>query len=561
MPTQTPTQQLIHLASDIMGCDRHALRVAAVGSPFVTLGGSLSQAMRLQAKADEQLGLAMDLASLLGPAPLEEVLAAAVPVPAPAAKNGSGRTVREPLPEQRALLAAEEYVGGPAVHRILSAELTGPLDLVALRGALRAVVARHEGLRTVFAWSPKGPVRRVPVRGEAHLTVEQADGSGPDAQDAVAIAHARVRQAAPRLLGSPDRPAAAFVLTRFTEQHHVLSFLHHDAVADSWSAALVWRELLADYGNAVECRPIAENPMPSPDVALERATELAASGVLLTLASRRVAQLRDYPVTVQIPTGTPRPATFDHRGERELFTLPEAVRDGCEAVAHRAGVPRTCVLLAAWALTAGGLAGLDRLLIGTEVPRRPTSGLMRTVAPCSATVPVRCSLLGTVDYFLRGIACASSEALEFADVAAQSLSQGLGAPRDRSRTPLVQIAFSAEDELLPERVTAGGVTAAFHRGHCGGISADAALNVLRWGERPLLGLEYASSVFTRDEALALADRLLGTLAALVAADADAPVDDLARPSRHTDPAAGAAAGHRLDGIGKPAEAVAAAAVS
>ncbi|MER6347568.1 condensation domain-containing protein [Streptomyces sp. NPDC001595] len=522
MQTRPPTEELLDLTADIMGCDRHTLRVGAAGSPFVTLGGSLAQAMRLQARADEQLGLAVDLAWLMGPAPLEEALARAVPATATTLRTGPGRAVREPLPEQRALLTAEEYTGGAAVHRVLSAELTGPLDSAALRRALRALVSRHDGLRTVFVWSPKGPVRRVPVRGEAHLTVEEAP---PATGDPVAAAHARIGESADRLLGSPDRPPFAFVLTRLGDDRHLLSFVFHDAVADAWSAALVWRELLTDYERARTGRPVTESPSPSPDAALDRSVELAASGTVLTLATRRIAQLREYPTVVRLPAAAPRPGTFDFRGARLLFDLEPGVRERVEAVAARAGVPHAVVLLAAWALTAGRAAGLDRLLVGTEVPRRPTGALMRTVAPCSATVPVRCELHGPVDYFLRGMACAFSEALEYADVAPRALSQGLGIRPDRSRTPLTQITFAAHDELLPEVIEAGGLTARFHPGHCGGAGADAGLSVLRWGERPLLGLEYASSVFTEEEAATLARRLRRTLDALLAADPETFVED------------------------------------
>ncbi|MER6378019.1 hypothetical protein ABT255_59655, partial [Streptomyces mirabilis] len=82
MLTPTPLEELLDLAADVIGCDRRALPAGAAGSPFITLGGGLAQAVRLQARAGRQLGLAVDLAQLLGPAPLADVLARAVPVPA-----------------------------------------------------------------------------------------------------------------------------------------------------------------------------------------------------------------------------------------------------------------------------------------------------------------------------------------------------------------------------------------------------------------------------------------------------------------------------------------------
>ncbi|WP_393096859.1 acyl carrier protein [Streptomyces sp. LN325] len=69
MLTPTPLEELLDLAADVIGCDRRVLPAGAAGSPFITLGGGLGQAVRLQARAEQQLGLAVDLAQLLGPAP------------------------------------------------------------------------------------------------------------------------------------------------------------------------------------------------------------------------------------------------------------------------------------------------------------------------------------------------------------------------------------------------------------------------------------------------------------------------------------------------------------
>ncbi|MEU4996469.1 condensation domain-containing protein [Streptomyces sp. NPDC021622] len=526
MQRRTPTEELLDLAADVLADDRHAIRTAAKGAPFISLGGGLPEAVRLLATADDQFGMLVDLAGLLGPAPLEEVLSLAVPAPAPARRGGPGRSVREPLPEQGALLATEEFTGSGTVHQMSSAELTGPLDRSALRTALRALVARHEGLRTVFSWSPKGPVRRVPVHGEAQLVVRDEDTPAPG-HDAVESVHAAMRATAGLLGGHTDRPPAVFTLTRYSDEHHVLTFVHHLAVADTWSVGLIWRELFEDYERAAAGKPVPQSPAPSPDAALERAGELAASGVVHSLTSRRIAQLADFPTTVELPGTDGRPATFDFVGDQLLFPVPPEVRERCDLVVRRAGVSRTAVLLGAWALTVGRLAGTDRVLIGTRIPRRPTSGLMRTVAPCTPTVPVRCELQGTVDYFLRGIACAFSEGIEFADVPLKSLSRGLGVTPDRSRTPLVQIGFSSQEDLLPALTGVAGLGVRLSSGHFGGASADAELTVARWGDDPLLALSYATSVLGGDDAAALAEAVSGTLRELVTQPEDAPLDRVA----------------------------------
>jgi hypothetical protein len=524
MLTPTPLEELLDLAADVIGCDRRTLPAGAAGSPFITLGGGLAQAVRLQARAGRQLGLAVDLAQLLGPAPLADVLARAVPVPAaaPGPPAGAG-AVRALLPGQRAALAAERAAGAGAVCRVLSAELAGPLDAGALRRVLAALGARHEGLRTVFADAPHGPVRRVLAACTPPLVTLEAAGAG-GAGDPVAAVHGYLAARARQLVGRPGRPPLVFALGRLAGGGHLLSFVYHDAVADSWSAALLWQELLADYDRAVHRRPLVRGLRPGPDTAGRAAVAARPGG--LRAAAERAERLRGFPAAVDLAEGAPRPAVFDVRGERLHVGLDVRLRDAADATARRAGVPHGTVLLAAWALAVGRRAGLERLLVGCEVPRRATAALLGTLAPCSATVPVGCELEGGVDYFLRGVACAFSEALGCADLDTAELARELGVRPDRSRPVLTPVTFAARDELLPARVRAGALSARFHHGHAGAVTADAALTVLRWREDPLLRLEFAPAVLSRTRAVRLAGELRGALAALTAASPHTPVEDL-----------------------------------
>ncbi|MDJ0384753.1 condensation domain-containing protein [Streptomyces sp. G-G2] len=537
MQTPTPLEELLDLAADVLRHDRRTLPAGATGSPFLALGGGLGEAMRLQARADELLGLSLDAAQLLGAAPLADVLARAVPsAPAPAPGPGSVPTSELPLlPGQWAPLTAQPYVGPGAVHRVLSAELRGPLDLGALRTALGAVGARHEGLRTAFPSSARGPVRRV-LDGYALplITLPEPPAGAPE--EVVDAVHARLAAEVERLIGHPDRPPLVFALTRLAADRHLLSFLCHDAVADAWSAALVWRELLGDYARAAARRqPAVRAPVP-----LDPSDPPAVRADLL---AERVERLREFPAVVDLAGPGRRPAVFDFRGERLTLAVDPELRDAVGATAARAGVPHSLVLLAAWALAVGRRSGHEWLLVGAELPRHGAgdgaAARLRTVAPGSATVPVCCELEGGVDYFLRGIACAFGEALACSALDTESLARELGVRGDRSRPPLAQVTFADHDGLLPERTTAGPLSARFHHGHLGGATADAALTVLRWGGGgdALLALDFASSVLDRERAVELARELRAALVALTEAAETDPVEDLLAA---TAPSAGAA---------------------
>ncbi|MEV5657664.1 hypothetical protein [Streptomyces sp. NPDC052291] len=485
MPTRTPSEALLDLAADVMGLDARTLAARAAGSPFITLGGTFDRAARLRLRAGEALGLGLELHQLMGPAPLADVLDCAVPAAPPAPPRPS--PARRPLlPGQRAALGA-----GESAYRVLSAELSGPLDVTALRAVLDALCDRHEGLRTAFAPYGDGVGRHVLDRHPgplAELTgpAPVAPGPGP-----VAAAHSRLAAELRRVAGQPGRPPVAFALAALGPGRHLLSFVHHEAVADGFSAALVWRELLAGYERVVRGSAPGYAAAPGPDA-------------------------------VGTASGAPAPR---FRTERLAFALDDALRDAVDATARRAGVPHSCVLLAAWALVLGRDSGADAVPVGVELPRHPGAAPVRAVAACGARASAACELEGTTDYFLRGVACAFGEALgRLREEPSGARERGTAhALAPASPAPVL---FAARDEWLPARAAYGGLTARFHHAHLGSGPAQAALTVLRWRDDPLLCLDFAPAVIRRAAAVRLVAEVRHVLGALVRARAWAPVDDL-----------------------------------
>ena len=510
---------LAEIAAEVLAKTPESLRAQASRDSFIGLGGSSLDAARLLALCERRLSRTLDLARLLGPAPLAEVLAEAAKCEvftgslgqpaAPEAEQAGGN--RELLPGQRQLLLAEVYGGaGKALRILASAELTGPLDIAVLHQALRWAVARHETLRTVFIQRRKLQFsRRVLPDCEPQLTRQRQWITS--AQSGVQAVNEQLSSAAERLVTPLGRPPIAFTLTEFGEHHHLLSVLVHHLVADAWAAGLLWREIFGQYQAllAGDVPVGAGQPAPSPDLLLRRHAALAASGRLAELTRARIAQLTGVPTVVELPTELPRPEQFDFRAARFAFGLSNAARDACDDVAGRAKVTRTVVIFAAWALVVARQTGMAECVIGGTALQRPTDDLMRTVVSCAVPVPVRCAFpddVRTCDY-LRATSGALAEAAAAADVPFDSLVEGLGAAADDRRVPLVQVMFSAYDGYVPRALQAGDLRVTFHEGFCGGTGIDAALFLQHWGTSPGLFIEYRTSVLTPGEAATLSESL------------------------------------------------------
>ncbi|GAA0614974.1 hypothetical protein GCM10010174_35840 [Kutzneria viridogrisea] len=510
----TPLTQLSGLVGEVLGRGADAVLARATEESFVALGGTSMDAIKLVGLAERRLALAVDAGGLLGRTPLAAVLAAASECPPVAqVEPGEGPELLELMETQRGLLLSENFSTGTEWHMLSSAELTGPLDLAALRETLRWLAARHESLRTVLVREDGQVWRRVVPEWEPELFVQSL--RVPEGDSPVRAVHEQLGSTSNHYLSPWTKPSYAFVLTTFGEQHHLLSMLVHHVISDGWSVGLMWQEFAQAYGRLRAGQELDPTPAPTPDVVVRRRQALDASGSLVSITQDRIAQLSGLPTVVEVPSDTPRPQAFDYKGAMLDFGLSRQAREACEQLAARAKVTRTAVLLGAWALVIGRRTGMAEFLIANSVGMRPTEEILGVFGPCAAPAPMVCRLPEdqTVEQFLHGTAAAMADSLSYGDVRLAELMMGTGAfaVADGRRIPMTQIVFSANDQFAPESLHAGELEVRLHEGHCGGAPNDLLLYVQRWGDSPLLSLEYATSAYSASDANDLAEAVEGTL--------------------------------------------------
>ncbi|MEV0991675.1 amino acid adenylation domain-containing protein [Streptomyces sp. NPDC049949] len=134
-----------------------------------------------------------------------------------------------------------------AYHVPLLIPMRTEVDPTALGAALRALVARHESLRTVFPIADGEPSQKVLGADAAHPPVRTWD-IHPDELDVV------VRRLASEPFDlSGDLPLRAEILRAGPSQSVVLLVVHHIA-CDGWSIAPLCRDLASAYRDAAQGR-------------------------------------------------------------------------------------------------------------------------------------------------------------------------------------------------------------------------------------------------------------------------------------------------------------------
>ena len=120
--------------------------------------------------------------------------------------------------------------------------LEGVLDLDSLRGALTAIVARHEVLRTTYAISDRGrPVQQTVATAAIDLPVIDISDITHKLQES------EVQRIATELKSRPfdldHDPPLRLVLVRLSHLSHILIAATHHVASDDWSGKLFVSEL------------------------------------------------------------------------------------------------------------------------------------------------------------------------------------------------------------------------------------------------------------------------------------------------------------------------------
>ncbi|WP_410575588.1 non-ribosomal peptide synthetase [Amycolatopsis sp. cmx-4-61] len=342
----------------------------------------------------------------------------------------------------------------------LSLRLRGALDTDRLRDAVRAVVERHEVLRTVFEFD--GRLYRKVLPPERAGTDTFCTGRFP-AMDTTTGPLFQARQA-----------------------DGVLTLRAHRSVADERSLVLLVEELAAAYRG----------------VATEFAAEVPEVRSGDELAAFWSAKLAGFAV-VELPTDEIRPATMSFRSDRVTHPVPAGLSS---ALAERDVI---AYLTAATALVLSRHTGAERLVLGVghDGRREP-----RAVGPYADTAPVALDLSGVASAsdVVRLCRREIDEAVAHRGLSLPRLVERLGLARDASRHPVFQVGVVLAER--PASFTVPGATAE----QIGSARPDQRLDLRVHYTGAELQLDYAADLFDRRRIEHLATHLVTVLGELAA---------------------------------------------
>jgi len=435
----------------VAGIMAEVLSLPAVGreESFFDLGGHSLLATRIASRIRQRLGAAVTVGDVFTAptvAGLAALLSCTDQSEQPHRPVLTRRRSRDRVPasaaQQRLWFLGEIDRRADTYVIPLLLRLAGRLDLSVLTEAVRAVLGRHEALRTVLRHD-EGQLWQ-----EVVAAPDDLGGIVAERQVADPIAATVEELAVPFNLAT-DLPLRVRLLDSEAQQH-LLLLVHHVA-ADEWSVA----PLLADLDAAPALAGRPDLPVQYADHTLWQQELLGDPQDPDSLAGRQLAHWRtvlaDAPEELSLPTDRPRAARPTHHGGRVQWRIGPEIAANLVRLAHQHGATPFMVLHAAVVTWAHRHGAGDDIVLGTPAAGRGDAAVddlvgffvnslaLRTVVDPSQSFAALVEQVRQVDL----------AALDHAEVPFEFVVEALAPRRSLARHPLFQVmvAFEADNPV------------------------------------------------------------------------------------------------------------------
>lgn len=344
---------------------------------------------------------------------------------------------------QRRIWLFEQLWPGTGTYNVPSAvRLQGKLRAPVLERALRAVVARHEILRTTIFLAGSEPVQQAVAEPRLRLPIIDLERLPAADRRLEAARWIRVEAALPFDIARGPF-VRIWVIRHEVEDHVVLIDMHH-LVCDNWSQAVFFHDLTAFYRAFLDGHPtgLPELPIQYIDYAAWQREWLSDERMEAQLAYWRRA-LTDAPPVLKLPLDRSRPAKMSFRGE---IAVHRFARPALERLGEEEQVTRFMVLLAGFKIALHVFTGLVDVIVGSPVSGRERAGTENLIGFFANTLVLRTHLGGdpTLRELVRRERQVVLDAFAHQDVPFDKLIEDLKIQRDPSHPPLFQVNFVLE---------------------------------------------------------------------------------------------------------------------
>ncbi|MGB3697055.1 MAG: amino acid adenylation domain-containing protein, partial [Gordonia sp. (in: high G+C Gram-positive bacteria)] len=528
-PEGAAEESVATVFADVLGLER-----VSVTESFFDLGGNSLSAMRLAARVGEALGVELAVRDVFDAPSVRELAAAAAvgevalaPITAVTPRPAS---IPLSFAQQRMWFINRFDRTSAAYNLPIVVQLSGGLDLAALRAAMVDVVVRHEILRTTFPLSDGEPIQ---VIADAATVDEGLDWAVVDTPE-------QIEAAVTGGFDLSDRWPVRVRVLPAEDGEHVLAVVLHHIAADGESFGVLLADVVGAYAARVAGQAPHFTPLPVQfaDFAIWQHRELGSVDDPESVVGRQLAfwreELAGMPDVLELPSDRPRPAVASQRGGRLEFEVPADLGEQIARLAVTSGTTSFMVIHAALGALLSRLAATDDIAIGTPVAGRGQAVLDNLVGMFVNTLVLRTRIDGAESFeqLLARVREVDLAAFSHGTTPFEAVVDAVDPVRSESFAPLAQVYLSvrqdAGDTGRGPVPVVGDLQATPLAHDEAPIEMDLLVDVtVTETGRPWLGsVRYATDLFDEATAATFASRLVAVLTTLVDHPAT-PVGDAA----------------------------------
>ncbi|WP_433198875.1 non-ribosomal peptide synthase/polyketide synthase [Nocardia sp. CA-107356] len=419
---------------------------------FFALGGSSLLAAKAAARIGAAFGRTVGVRALFD-SPRVAELAAVVAADdsgaiGPALVAGA-RPARIPLsPAQQRMWFLNRYDPHSIAYNIpVALQLTGALDIAALRAAVADLIGRHESLRTRYPEVDGVATQLIVPVAQAVPSLYPIEGTEAE------MPH-RIRELATTTFDvTVDIPIRMRLFRIAGREEFVLAAVLHHIAADGSSLAPFVRDLMLAYCARSSDSAPGWTPLTVQyaDYALWQRELLGSEDDPESVSAQQLAYwtgaLAGLPDQLTLPTDHPRPARQSLRGAKVEFAIDASLHAALVALGRRSGATLFMVVHTAFAALLARLSGSSDIAVGTPIAGRGEAELDDVIGMFVNTLVLRTRVEGaeSFDELLGRARGVDIAAFSHADVPFERLVEVLNPERSTARHPLFQVGYSFQN--------------------------------------------------------------------------------------------------------------------
>lgn len=382
--------------------------------------------------------------------------------------------------------------------------------------SVQLLIRRHEALRTTFATRNGEPVQIInPPRP---LSIEQYDLRHIPAERQTVAWQQQVQDIYNAPFDLEEGPLLRTAVLQLDDQSFITTLVVHHIVSDGISTVLLLNELWRCYGQLAAGRAVALAPLPIQhvDYAVWQ-RQLLQGDMRQAQVDYWQRQLRQPLPGLALPTDRPRPTMQSYNGAAYSLRLPPKLMQKTAVFCQAHNITTFQLLLATYGLLLHRHTNQDDIIIGTAIANRNLPELQNIVGFLVNNLALRLDLAQnpTVADYVQRVRQTTLEAYANQDIPFEQLVDALQLERDNSRSPLFQVAFALQEDVLSLQQVAG-LELELLKIHSGSAKFDVTLELYKREETLDGWIEYNTDLFDEATIARFAHQFTTLLQAIVA---------------------------------------------